>query len=65
MSKYKLNFKKSALKQLLKLPNKEVVRITTLIEDYQKNLVLKVVKNLRAIVIIGEYDQEIIESFIA
>jgi len=31
MSKYKVQFKRSALKKLYKLPNKEVVKITSLI----------------------------------
>ncbi len=33
MSKYEVRFKKSALKILYKLPNKEVVRITSLIGE--------------------------------
>ena len=31
MNKYTINFKKSALKELQKLPNKEVIRITNFI----------------------------------
>lgn len=33
MSKYRVQFKKSALKRLHKLPNKEVIKITSLIGD--------------------------------
>ena len=37
MNKYKINFKKSALKELHELPNREVIRITTLIASLSNN----------------------------
>ena len=37
MSSYKISFKKSAIKELHKLPKKEVARITTLISSLAEN----------------------------
>jgi len=59
MSSYKISFKKSAIKELHKLPKKEVIRITELILGLSNNPRPSGCKKLKGIPIIGVFGQEI------
>ena len=64
MGNYVISFKKSAIKELHKLPIKEILRITELISSLSFQLDQLSVKSSKDTIIYGESDLVIIELYI-